>query len=594
MKSYQQVPRALTLSLLLAVLGAHAARAEAQPAPGLDVKLTQNLQSLPPYEVLELIFQHDQRYANPFFDVSIEVNFTSPGGRQVRVGGFHYGSLDKPKIDVKADAKGRKSATYIFERQNIWKARFAPAEAGHWTYSFVFSNTQGAKATGAGAFDCVPDPRHPNPGFVRQHPANPFRWVFDDGSLYFPIGLQDGVFDGQGVGSVIAQHAMDGGFRPDREGRPELPPGDMFKIAPAKQVTGEEYFDIFGKAGFNLLRFSQQNFSLVLYKDLDHYLVQEPAMIDELLLCVRRHGFRVFYGFFGYQPVFNDHPENAEGMEKVKRFVKYSVDRWGAYVDFWEFLNEQKAVAGWYEIMSPYLRSIDPYRHPITTSWEHPELPGIEINAPHWYAGIADQLNCDRQTVGQAANYKKFGKPVIVGEHGNHASKEELKTPGIGGVWDPGSAVRMRIRNWTALFQEIAFIFWHTGYAKDGHFMNIYLGPEERQYVQVMQTFAYRLDKDVRMVSATVPDPKSVRAYGLASTQRAGVYLHHFASHTDAVHGLTVTLEVPKAARGYWFAPETGALLGRFEAGAGKQTFTAPDFTIDLALLITPDPVQAP
>jgi len=34
---------------------------------------------------------------------------------------------------------------------------------------------------------------------------------------------------------------------------------------------------------------------------------------------------------------------------------------------------------------------------------------------------------------------------------------------------------------------------------------------------------------------------------------------------------------------------QSGALAGRFEAGAGKQTFTAPDFTVDLALLITPD-----
>ncbi len=259
--------------------------------------------------------------------------FASPGGKKIRVGGFHYGSLEKPKIEVTHQATGhsgtKKAVKYVFDRQNIWKARFAPREPGRWTYDYVFTNTQGGKATGSGRFECVVDPARRHPGFVRQHPANPHRWVFDDGSPYFPIGLQDGAFDNQGVGSVLAQMAIDGGFRTDRKGRPELPPGDPYKIAPPKHVTGEEYFATYGKAGFKLFRFSQQNFSLPLYTNLDRYLVQEGVMVDELLTCVRRHGFRVFYGLFGYQPVFAEHPENAEGMAKVKRFVKYSVDRWG-------------------------------------------------------------------------------------------------------------------------------------------------------------------------------------------------------------------------------------------------------------------------
>lgn len=107
------------------------------------------------------------------------------------------------------------------------------------------------------------------------------------------------------------------------------------------------------------------------------------------------------YGLFGYQNVFNDHPDDAEGMAKIKRFIKYSVDRWGAYVDVWEFLNEQKAADGWYAQMTPYLRSIDPYGHPITTSWERPELPGIEVNAPHWY-GNEDERQSDAVTESRA------------------------------------------------------------------------------------------------------------------------------------------------------------------------------------------------
>jgi hypothetical protein len=570
--------------------------AEEPAAPSstnLAVTHTQNTRTLPPYEVFELTFQHDGRYANPFFDVSIEVTFTSPSGKTVRLGGFHYGSSAGTEITVnktQTPRGERREPHYHFAKQDTWRARFAPAELGPWTYRYLFANTNGAKATGTGSFQCVHSRATPLHGFVRQHPANPFRWVFDDGTPYFPIGLQECIADNAGVGSVLAALSMEGPFRLDRQGRPTPPPGAMFQPGPSMNpVNGDVYFRNYARAGFNLFRFSQKNCSLALYSDLDHYGVQEGVMVDELLVCARKYGCRIFYGLFGYQPVFNDHPDNAEGMAKLERFVKYSVDRWGAYVDFWEFLNEQKADARWYEIMIPHLRSVDPYQHPITTSWERPELAGIEVNAPHWYSGIKNELGCDQETAANARNWKRFNKPVIVGEAGNSASKEELQTPGVGGVWDPKSSLRMRLRNWTAFFNEIAFVFWATSYARDGHSMNIWLGPQERQYVHAMQDFAYRLDKDVRMVSVTNSQPRAVRAWALASTERAGVYLHHFANHTNAVTNLFVTLAVPKAAKGYWYAPENAAILRRIEAPAGRQTFAVPDFTVDLALLITPD-----
>jgi hypothetical protein len=52
-----------------------------------------------------------------------------------------------------------------------------------------------------------------------------------------------------------------------------------------------------------------------------------------------------------------------------------------------------------------------------------------------------------------------------------------------------------------------------------------------------------------------------------------------------------VTVDVPVAAKGYWYSPEDASILGTFDAPAGKQTFESPPFVIDLALLITPDGV---
>lgn len=556
-----------------------------------EVKQSQNTSTVPSYEVFEITFKHDNKYENPFFDVTIDVIFTSPSNKQIKVGGFHYGPSTGPIIHTRKVQTGRgerQQITYDFDKQDLWKARFAPSEIGKWKYSFIFANVKGQKTSGKGSFLCVKG-RRPNKGFIRLHPTNPFRFVFDDGSPYFPIGLQDCWGDNSGTGSVLDQCSMEGPFRTDLKDPPPLPPGPMFVRGPsANPQNADVYFRHFSQCGFDLYRFSQQNCSYRLYRDLDNYLVQEGIMTDELLGLCRNYGFRIVYGIFGFGKVFNDEPNNKAAMSKVKRFIKYSVDRWGVYIDFWEFLNEQNADDRWYEIMIPYLKSIDPYHHLITTSWERPQLNGIEINAPHWYQR-ENELESDTATVSRAKNWKKHNKPVVVGEQGNHINKQKSQPPGVGGVWDNRSAVRMRIRNWTALFQEIAFIFWNTSYARDGHFMNIWLGPKEREYVRAMQDFAYRLDKNVRMAAVKISHPHDVRAYCLASKERVGVYLHHFSNHTKPVKGVKITLDVPKKAKGYWYSPENAAILGSFDARAGSGTFEAPEFTVDLALLITAD-----
>ena len=557
----------------------------------LEVAHTQNASAVPRYEVFEITFRHENSYANPFFDVTIDVAFTSPLQKQVRIGGFHYGCSSGATIHtsrIQTERGERQQVMYGFDKQDLWKARLAPWEIGRWRYNFVFRNAQGELASGAGSFICVKG-RMPNPGFVRHHPANPFRFVFDDGSPYFPIGLQDCWGDNSGTGSVLDECSMEGPFRTDLKDPLPLPPGPMFIRGPSSNPQNADvYFRYFSRCGFNLYRFSQQNCSCQLYSDLDHYLVQESIMTDELLQCARKYGFRIFYGIFGFQKAYNDEPYNEASMSKVKRFIKYSVDRWGAYVDFWEFLNEQKAHNHWYEIMVAYLKSIDPYRHPVTTSWERPDLAGIDISAPHWYQK-EDELESDKVTVSRAKEWKRYNKPVIVAEQGNRIDRQKPRPLGVGGVWDNRSAVRMRIRNWTAFFNEITFIFWNTSYARDGHYMNIWLGPKEREYVRAMQDFAYYLDKDALMVPVEVSHPQAVRAYALASEKKAGVYLHHFQDHKEPIGGVSITLDVPTTAKGYWYSTENATILGIADVLTGTNTIQVPEFTVDVALLITPD-----
>jgi hypothetical protein len=205
-------------------------------------------------------------------------------------------------------------------------------------------------------------------------------------------------------------------FRTYRTDPVTLPAGLLYVRGPGVGLQNADvYARRYSRAGLDLCRFSQRNNPYDLYRDLDHYLVQEAIMTDEILQHLHKHGFRVFCGLFGYQKVFNNEADNAKGMAKEKRLVKYGVDRWGAYVDFWQFLNEQNADDRWYAIMAPYLRSIDPYRHPIITSWQLPQLPGIEINAPHRCQNEG-ALESDAVTASRAAGWKEPGKAVILGD----------------------------------------------------------------------------------------------------------------------------------------------------------------------------------
>jgi hypothetical protein len=556
----------LIATLFVTILIATSCGTHPKPAGGAFVE-SKNADSIQQYGIIELLYKHNGRYDNNFLDVTLSAVFISPSGVQRRVKGFYYGG-------------------------DLWKIRFRPDEIGRWTYIYVMNSKTGFHQEGKGEFNCIHGDEE---GPIRHHPENHYRWVFGNGKPYFPVGLQNCI---SARGSQLEGEVIDGGTR--EEG--------------GRLVSFEEYFSIYGEGGFNLFRFSQKNCSYFLYDDLNHYREGESLATDELLSLARRHGFRVMFGFFGYhgsvtqgnryvnylkhtlnkllgtQEEAIQSLDDRETIAKEKRFIEYAVARWGVYVDFWELLNERAASDEWTTMMADFVRSVDPDRKPISTSWEKPHLPAIDINAPHWYESESE-FQSDLRVVQLANKWKQMGKPVIVGEHGN-----------TGMNWDPLSGLRMRIRTWTALFQEISLIFWDTSWSKAGmhrgHYTpgavaNIYLGPEERGYIRVLQNFSAKLDSGVRMATVEVFPSDRVRGYGLLSKTVAAAYLHHIDDHTTTLRNVKIRLDLPGNAHskkklvGEWIEPSTGKVIARLQAAQGQRTLDVPPFTIDLALLIT-------
>jgi len=575
------------------------------PSP---ITIYQHTETLRPYQVFELIVIVSREVDDTAWMTEFPVEFRAPTGKRYMVGGFYFG----PARELLPWLTGKeKDAVQGVLSQggpvHLWKVRFAPSEDGVWECQGELRLKDGAVPVGIRRFRVVPS-RTPVRGWLRIDPDNPFRFAFEDGTPFWGVGSQDCEGDGNKNGSVLDSKAVEGPFRLDRaEERPIPPPGAMFARGPAMSPTnGDVYFGKHARAGFNLWRFSPHNCSMSVFS-LDHVDWREARMVDELLQYLRKYNFCVYYGIFGFAKVFNDDPDNVQGMEKVKRIVKYSVDRWGAYVDIWELLNEQHAKDQWYEIVAPYLRSIDPYSKPIATSWERPQLSVIDINAPHWY-GNENELESDAVTASRIREAKKFGKPIVFGEQGNSRGNQDRTAEGIGGVWDPGSARRMRVRLWSALFNEATIIFWETSYAKDGHFMNIWIGPEERQYVKALQSFSQRLDRKVRPANVELVGPvsKTVRAYGLSSPYSFAAYFHHVAcqecqrlresgQHAEhrwdhlrgEVRGLEVAIPSMPGTTAFWYNPQTGQILASQRITGQDRRLAVPPFDVDLALLVT-------
>jgi hypothetical protein len=500
------------------------------------------------YEVLELTFhQPTAGLTNPWEDVSITATFAAPSGKTIVVGGFYY------------DA-------------DTYKTRFAPVELGAYSWSVKITSKTSERMESGGFLSI----ESPNRGFVRPNPGNPHQWILDDGTAYRAIGLGDCTNDWDGNGDPFDDWlGMDGFLRTDCPSPEQC--GDRY-------ADYETYMATYGGAEFNLFRWSIDNCSFKIWDRIEtsgnRYLVKEGQYGDRLVQMLRKNGMRVYLVFFGFAPAFAGEIADGAQMQAVRRYLKYVVDRYGAYADFWELMNEATVTDFWIQNAVEYVRSIDPYGHRIATSWEKPQHPSIEIDAPHWYER-ENELHSDIAAFNSIRGrlVASGGKPVIHGEQGNSVQN-----------WDERSGLRMRLRSWAALMAEGTLIFWNTSSVRDykAGAANLYIGPEERGYIKTMQEFAARLPADMKVGATTTSDPTRVRGYALRSTTVFAAYYTNHRSHDEETAGVSANVDVPSAGTATWISPATGATLTATTVSAGQQALPMPTFVTDAALIITP------
>lgn len=348
---------------------------------------------------------------------------------------------------------------------------------------------------------------------------------------------------------------------------------------------------------FSLFRWSDSNCAYSIVKSFDGdvgrkrgntYAEGLSAVTDTFIETLRKQGYSIWFVPFNRKNKLPPFPNAGEHWtvyheaqrESLARYLEYVVGRYGAYVDIWSLNNEARNPDSWIVWVAEYLRSIDPYKHPISVSWNRPDMDQIEVNSIHWYysrgTNVEDIDTCDKISESLSAN-----KPVYFTESGNKAHN-----------WDSDSHTRMRIRTWTMFFRGAVLMWWNTAGTQDCKPCgggNMYLGPTERGYQKVYTEFAGQMsDPAVQMFNLTVSE--GVRAYGLHGSNGGSgtmvmVYVHHPDHDTNTTAQLVFpTKDIPSVANcgGEWVYPETGASAAA--SPFNSTAFVTPSFNIDIAL----------
>jgi hypothetical protein len=542
-------------------------------------------------------------FANPWEETALQAELTAPSGARLTVPGFYY--------DV-----------------DTWKLRFVPAEVGRYVYTYTLTGPAGQLDAGEGAFE-VGDTT--DPGFLRAHPTNPYRLVYERGGA---------LFSGQGFSGCLRDPESqrfptpweDKGFCIDKYAADDTA---------ACGKTWSEYLERHvADMRPSLYRWNVNACSFPLWSQLETAYpngVAQPNNVydvrwgkwgDRVAADLRARGVRILMSpvGFGWQraeygnkcgpnydqdctaavcgargdlpcTAHNAGLVNTNDVAALQRYFTYIVARYGAYVDVWELINEYPLPDAAVTTLARHIRSIDPYDHPVTISWTRPDHPEMELTVPHVYQRSdafdvdlrqADALVAGNLGPGRVYPKDRYPMPIIAGEIGEP----------FGTSTDPNFEANVRegtrIKLWSAFFMEAGLVLWESSLSGARQFGGVtFLGPELRRAFRAHEAFVAQVPSDVTPLPMVTlrSGGDTVRAYALRGPSAQVGYLVHPTRDVTAparAQGFELTLDAPAAGTLRWLSPADGSELGRVEVQAGLQTLPVPVFEIDLAYALVP------
>lgn len=406
-----------TIALLACLCAVATQRVAAAPSLG---PISLSSRTVPRFAKLEATFTAEGDWQNPFdpHQVAIDATIKLPSGRSVVVPCFLYRPYRRELVGG--------AERLVPTGPDVWKLRFAPWALGRHQLMIAVKTPAGSARSRWLSFACTPS-RHE--GFVRRSKRVPTALVLDSGRPFIAIG-EDVCW-------------------PGRRGTYDY----------------DDWYNSLARAGGNWSRVWQTPFafsSIELFEPgrsdagMGRYRLDAAWRLDYITQLAERLGIRQMLCIDSFNiirrsnpyPAWESNPyaaehggpvaqprdyfTNPEAKRMYRNRLRYLVARYGysTSVFAWEFWNEidvgeqydSAVAAAWHREMARYLRSIDPYRHLITTSYGRTEgdpavdaLPEMDLVQSHAY-GRTDFAQTIADTT--ALKLKRYRKPHIFGEFG--------------------------------------------------------------------------------------------------------------------------------------------------------------------------------
>jgi hypothetical protein len=356
---------------------------------------------------------------NPFDPdlITLDLEVAAPSGRRIRVPGFFQRDFER-KLEGNREVLTPRT-------EGGWCLRWLPLEPGRHQLVVTATVNRRPAAQGEAVLEVIAGKRH---GLVRVEPQGKRYFRLDDGTPLFLNGL------------CACWHGSRGTY-------------DYDDWLAAYEKAGINYIRIWmwhEAFGIEWDRGDKLRYRLDNAWRLDRVLAEAERRGIFVMLCLDYHGiFEVKPDFWGSNNFWPRHPYNAtnggpcqiqndfftnpDARRLYEKRLRYLVARWSAFDHLlaWEFFNEidneyaylkHDDVVAWHRDLGRYLRSIDPFRHLITSSFtggsERPDLfalPEMDFAQYHSY----NEKHPAAMTAQKSARFfERYGKPFFVSEYG--------------------------------------------------------------------------------------------------------------------------------------------------------------------------------
>ena len=326
---------------------------------GLTSSPALSLEQVGLYDVFETSFTATSSYSNPYLEASITATFAGPSGQTITLDGFWDGG-------------------------NTWKVRVAPTGVGTWTYT---TSSADAGLNGkTGSFESVAST---NKGHIRISEKYPHTFEYADGTPFF--WLADTNWD-------WADHLtlFDGTF--------------------------QMWVDTRTNQGFTLLQgtlytLDNRNEGGSIFENVgsEHLNVDFFKWVDKRVQYIMEKGLALTF-WIDWSECW------SAGMsgDKYKRYARYVLSRYTAYNIMLGVMGEYEEIsnAGAIRDAGEFIKSIDPYQHPLSTHTVNNTAD--DFGNDNWIDFHGQQSwTTDVSSYNSAAiRDRAYGKPVVQMEIG--------------------------------------------------------------------------------------------------------------------------------------------------------------------------------